>query len=101
MDNGASWIGFEVETHEATWVCVKCVGQNLAPNRIDYFMEFEARDPRKEGVPATRKVHLRTGSFSVDCEPGFQEFLEYVVEGQLIETNPWDRFKEVYERDGK
>jgi hypothetical protein len=100
MENEMRWVGFEVDTSEARWVCVKCIVPPSADgDRIEYVMEFEARGPRGDGVPATRQLRLRTSLFKVDCEPGFFGFLELVVQGQLIETNPWDRIKEAYERD--
>jgi hypothetical protein len=97
-----SWNGFAVSSAEATWVCIESRGvqtPGTSADRIDYFMVFAARDPRMDGVPATRKVQLRTSGFRVSEEPGFFDFLKLVVEGQLLETTPWDRFKEVYERD--
>jgi hypothetical protein len=95
-----SWKGLEVHTHEAIWVCVECklVQVPGTVDGIDYYMVFAARDPRVEGIPATRKLQLRTSEYRVS-EPEFLSFLKLVIEGQLIETTPWDRFKEVYERD--
>jgi hypothetical protein len=61
-------------------------------------MEFAARDAHMEGIPTTRKLPLRTSEYRVS-EPEFLYLLRLVVEGQLIEPTPWDRFKEVYERD--
>lgn len=96
-----NWKGYEVHTGEATWVCVesKSTPTPLTADGIDYVMMFEARDPRTEGTPAARRLHLRTSSFKVSEEPGFLGFLKLVVDGQLLETSPWGRFKEVYERD--
>ena len=95
-----SWKGFEVHTREAIWVCVESsvVQVPQTADGIDYLMEFAARDAHMEGIPTTRKLRLRTSEFRVS-EPEFLYFLRLVVEGQLIETTPWDRFKEVYERD--
>jgi len=95
-----SWKGLEVHTREAIWVCVDSRLEQVpgTVDGIDYLMKFEARDPHVEGTPATRKLCLRTSEYRVS-EPEFLYFLKLVVEGQLIETTPWDRFKEVYERD--
>ena len=101
-----SWEGFEVSTHEARWVCVKSEGKevqplshSISPDGINYFMEFEARDVQVEGVPATRTLQLQTSAFKVSLEPGFWDYLKLVVEGQMIETTPWDRYIEVQKRD--
>jgi hypothetical protein len=94
-----NWKGYEVRTPEATWVCVesKCI-ESLG-DRIDYDMEFSARGPSMTGTPDSRKLLLRTSAFKVCEEGGFLGFLKLVVEGQLLETIPWDRFIEVYGRD--
>jgi hypothetical protein len=96
-----NWKGYEVHTGETNWVCIESKATPIlaTPDRIDYLMTFEARDPRTEGTPATRSLHLRTSSFKVSEEPGFLGFLQLVVQGMLIDTTPGDRFKEVYARD--
>jgi hypothetical protein len=81
-------------------VCVKCEPgtPNGTPDEVDYFFEFEGRDVRKEGVPAKRTLHLRTSGFRLATEPQFADWLSLVVAGQMIETDPWNRFFEVCER---
>jgi hypothetical protein len=100
MNRLAHFVGFEVPTHEAVWVCVSCdLGPATAsPDQVDYFFEFEAREPRKSGVPDRRTLQLRTSGFRLATEPGFADWLGLVVTGQMIETDPWNRFFEVYER---
>ncbi len=94
-----SWKRLEVHTREAIWVCVESRSKlSGTVDGIDYFMEFAASDPHIDGIPATRKLQLRTSEYRVS-EPNFLCFLKLVVEGQLMETTPWDRFKEVRERD--
>jgi hypothetical protein len=95
-----SWKGLEVHTREAIWVCVESRLMQVpgTVDGIDYLMEFVARDPHMEGIPATRKLCLRTSEYRVS-EPDFLYFLKLVVDGQMMETTPWDRFIEVYERD--
>jgi hypothetical protein len=97
-----SWIGYEVHTREATWVCIKSTSKRTpgtSPDRIDYFMVFEARNPRVDGIPPSRKLLLRTSSFRVSHEEEFVDFLRLVVEGQMLDATSWDQFKEVYEKD--
>jgi hypothetical protein len=95
-----SWINYEAPTREATWVCTKCEYRKVpcTADSVDYLMEFEARNSHTEGLPSVRKVTLRTSEFRMS-EPGFIGFLSLVITGQLIETDPWDRSVEVYERD--
>jgi hypothetical protein len=95
-----SWINYEAPTQEAAWVCIKCEYREVpcTADSVDYLMEFEARNPRKERSSSARKVDLRTSEFRMS-EPGFIGFLSLVITGQLIETEPWDRFVEVYQRD--
>lgn len=96
-----NWEGYEVPAAEATWVCVKSAAKAVpqTPDQIDYVMEFEARDPRVEGIPASRKLQLRTSGFRVVHDADFVAFLGLVVQGQLLEPGQWDQFKEVYEKD--
>jgi hypothetical protein len=95
-----SWKGREVHTPEAIWVCVESRMARVpgTVDGIDYFMEFAARETRKEGVPATRKLCLRTSEYRVS-EPEFLYFLTLVVDGQMLDPTSWDQFKAVYERD--
>jgi hypothetical protein len=101
MDEEAIWLGYEVTTAQATWACTKCDSKYVSSkvDVIDYFMTFEARSPLSEGIPPTRNIQLRTSDFRIANEPDFTGFLSLVIEGQLLETEPWDRFVEVYERD--
>jgi hypothetical protein len=69
------------------------------PDGIDYFIEFSARNKRSAAAPDSRVLQLRTSSFSMSSDPQFLPFLTLVVDGQMLETTPWDRFKEVYVRD--
>ena len=96
-----AWPGYEVNTPEATWVCVesRSIPVPGTADGIDFLMEFAAGGPQLEGTPARRKLRLRTSSFRISEEPGFLGFLRLVVDGQLLETSPWDRFIEVYRRD--
>ncbi len=95
-----NWNGLEVHTREAIWVCVESRFDRvpLIVDGIDYHLTFEARDPHMEGIPETRKLQLRTSIYRVS-EPEFLYFLKLVVKGEMMETTPWDRFKEVYEHD--
>jgi hypothetical protein len=93
-----SWEGYEVPTAQARWVCTK--GRSLAvastADGIDYFLEFSAQDKRYADVPDTRKLQLRTSEYLAGTD---LSFLKLVVDGQMLETTPWDRFIEVYKRD--
>ena len=99
-----SWKGYEVQTLQATWVCTKSRSQAVGftspntfmPDGIDYFLEFSAQDKRSADVPDKRTLHLRTSEYLVSTD---LPFLKLVVDGQLLETSPWDRFTEVYKRD--
>lgn len=95
MENKLSWVGFEVQTREATWVCVKSSETaTLTMDGIEFNMEFAARNPRVEGIPATRMLRLRTLTIFKANEPDLLGLLTGVVKGQLMETMPWDRFIE-------
>jgi len=99
-----SWEGYEVRTPQATWVCTKSRSQAVGftsattfmPDGIDYFLEFSAQNKRSADVPDIRMLQLRTSEYLVGTD---LPFLKLVVDGQLLETTPWDRFKEVYKRD--
>lgn len=98
------WTGYEVRTAHATWVCMKSrsevvgfVSANAySVDGIDYFLEFVAKDKRSPEVPDARTLQLRTSEFLAGTD---LPFLTLVVEGQMIESSPWDRFIEVYKRD--
>jgi hypothetical protein len=99
-----SWEGYEVHAPEATWVCTRSLSKEVgftspttsSVDGIDYFLEFSARNKRSDSAPSARTLQLRTSEYLVGTDLGF---LKRVVHGQLLETNPWDRFKEVYKRD--
>jgi len=99
-----SWEGYAVHTAQGIWVCTKsrarAVGFTSAttfkPDGIDYFLEFSAQDKRSPDIPDSRTLQLRTSEYLVGTD---LPFLKLVVDGQLLETTPWDRFKEVYQRD--
>lgn len=94
-----SWINCEAPAREATWVCTKSEYRELpSADGVEYLMEFEARNPHAEGLPSVRKITLHTSEFKMS-EPGFIGFLSLAITGQLIETDPWDRFVKAYERD--
>lgn len=99
-----NWEGYEVHTPQATWVCTKCRSKAVGSTSpttvmidgIDYFLEFSARDKRSADIPDTRTLQLRTSEYLVATEVGF---VKLVVDGQMLETTPWNRFKEVYKKD--
>ena len=93
-----NWKGLEVHTREAIWVCAesKMVQVPYTVGGIDYQMEFAARELRIADVPTTRRLCLRTSDYFVATN---QDYLALVIQGQMIETTPWDRFIEVYKRD--
>jgi hypothetical protein len=93
-----SWQGYEVRTPQAKWVCTKSISRavELTPDGIDYFLEFSAEDKRSADIPDKRSLHLRTSVYLVGTD---LPFLSLAVDGQMLETIPWDRFKEVYKRD--
>lgn len=99
-----SWVGHEVHTPEALWVCTRSLSKEvgftspttLSVDGIDYFLEFSARNKRSDATPSTRTLQLRTSEYLVGTDLGF---LKLVVDGQMLEMTPWDRFKEVYRRD--
>ena len=95
---GLSWEGYEVSTAQATWVCTKSRSRAIAStvDGIDYFSEFTAQNRRSADIPDTRKLQLRTSEYLVGTD---LSFLKLVVDGQMLETTPWDRFIEVYRRD--
>jgi hypothetical protein len=97
-----NWEGYEVPTREAVWVCVNCEEEPRKAeivDAVDYLLEFDAREPTRLDVPKRRKLRLRTSRAALAHTPGFRDFLSLVISGQMNETDPWDRFKEVYERD--
>jgi hypothetical protein len=99
-----NWEGYEVPTREATWVCTKSRSQlvgfttptTVMPDGIDYFLEFSAQNKQSADIPDTRTLQLRTSEYLVGTD---LPFLKLVVEGQMLETAPWDRLIEVYKRD--
>jgi hypothetical protein len=93
-----SWERYEVPTAQATWVCTKSRSQAVGSTAdgIDYFLEFAAQNKRSADIPNTRKLQLRTSEYLVATD---LSFLKLVVDGQMLETTPWDRFIEVYKRD--
>jgi len=98
-----SWEGYEVCTPQATWVCTKsrsqtvgCSSPTLVLDGIDYFLEFSAQNKQSTDIPDTRTLQLRTSEFLIDEN---LPLLNLVVEGEMFETTPWDRFKEVYKED--
>jgi hypothetical protein len=103
----ATWEGYEVHAPEATWVCTEShskdvtqVGPNkFMPDGIDYFLVFSARDKRVVGIPDVRRLQLRTSAFRVSHDQDFVAFLGLVIDGQMLQTEQWDSFKEVYKRD--
>lgn len=95
---GLGWLGYEVRTVQANWVCTKSRPRAIAytADGIDYFLEFSARNKQSDDVPDTRTLQLRTTESFAGTEP---LFLRLVAEGQMLETEPWDRFMEVYKTD--
>jgi hypothetical protein len=99
-----SWEGYEVLTQQATWICAKSRSRMVGftspttamPDGIDYFLEFSGRNKRSADVPDTRTLQLRTSVYLVGTD---LPFLQLVVDGQMLETTPWDRFIEIYQRD--
>jgi hypothetical protein len=99
--------GFEVHAPEAIWVCTKCGSKEVTqvgPNTfmvdgIDYFLEFSAHSKQSTEIPDVRKLQLRTSEFKVSHDPDFRAFLGRVIEGQMLQTEHWDSFKEVYKCD--
>jgi hypothetical protein len=99
-----NWEGHEVQTPQATWVCTtsrsKAVGftspTTIMIDGIDYFLEFTARNKRFAETPDTRTLQLRTNGHLVATELGF---VTLVVDGQMLETTPWDRAIEVHKKD--
>lgn len=102
-----SWLGWTVDSPSATWVCTtSCVREFLQtssntfmPDGIEYDLEFSARNKVSEAVPDTRRLRVRTSSFKITSESDFLHHLSLVIDGQMLDDAPWDRFKEVYERD--
>jgi|SRR5271168_999085 len=98
------WAGYEVQTAHATWVCTKSRPQlvgftsptTFKVDGIDYFLEFVAKNKKSADVPNTRTLQLRTSEYLAGTD---RPFLDLVVDGQMLETSPWDRFIEVYKRD--
>ena len=93
-----SWEGYEVRTAAATWVCTTSRARPIpsTPEGIDYFLEFSAQDKRSSDIPDVRRLLLRTSEYLVRTNVAF---LKLIVDGQMLETSPWDRFKEVFEKD--
>ena len=99
-----SWEGYEVCTPQATWVCMRSRSQpvgftsptTLMPDGIDYFLDFTARNKKSDDIPDARTLQLRTSEYLIDEN---LPFLRLVVDAEMIETMPWDRYKEVYKRD--
>lgn len=99
-----SWEGYEVPTPQATWVCTRSSSHlvgftsptTFMVDGIDYFLEFSARNKRSADIPDTRTLQLRTSEYLVGTD---LPFLKLVVEGQMLETEPWDRSIEVYKKD--
>ena len=98
------WVGYEVQTPHATWVCAKSRAQlvgftspaTFKVDGIDYFLEFVASNKKSADIPDTRTLQLRTSVYLAGTD---QRFLGLVVDGQMLESSPWDRFIEVYKRD--
>lgn len=95
------WLGHAVHTPEARWVCIesKEVPVSSSPDAIDFYLTFAAHDPKTTHIPERRNLHLRTSSFKISEEPGFVGFLTLVVDGQMLQTTPWDRSIEIFEKD--
>jgi len=99
-----SWEGYEVDTQEAAWVCTRSVFREVGfaspptflVDGIDYFLGFSAPNKRSAKAPGARGLQLCTSEYLVGTDLGF---LKLVVDGQLLQTTPWDRVKEVYRRD--
>jgi hypothetical protein len=99
-----TWEGYEVPTPQARWVCTRSRAQAVgftSPTTflldgIDYFLEFSAQNKQSADIPDIRTLQLRTSGYLVATD---LSFLKLVVDGQMLETVPWDRFKEVYKRD--
>ncbi len=93
-----SWKRYEVPTAQAAWVCTKSRSRAVAStvDGIDYFLEFTSQSKWSADIPDTRKLQLRTSEYLVGTDLAF---LKLVVDGQMLETMPWDRFIEVYKRD--
>jgi hypothetical protein len=99
-----TWEGYEVATPQARWVCTKSRSRTvgftspttLMIDGIDYSLEFSARDKRSTDIPDIRMLQLRTSEYLVGSD---LPFLQLVVDGQMLETTPWNRSIEVYKRD--
>jgi hypothetical protein len=92
------WRGHKVHAAEAIWKCVRsrAVKTPNTPDGLDYYLDFIALEKRVSTAPDSRKLHLRTNGYLVLTEPWF---VTLIVDGQMLETEPWDRFKEVHEKD--
>jgi hypothetical protein len=93
-----SWEGHKVSTSQTTWMCTKSRSQAVpfTADGIDYFLEFSAQNRPSHDIPDIRTLQLRTSEYLVATD---LPFLKLVVDGQMLEAAPWDRFKEVYKRD--
>jgi hypothetical protein len=63
---------------------------------IDYFLEFSARNERSADIPDICTLQLRTSEYLVGTD---LPFLKLVVDSQMLETTPWDRYTEVHKKD--
>jgi len=99
-----NWTGLVVPTPQAKWVCTKSNSKAVGftgPNTImvdgiDYFLEFMAVNKVSAEVPDSRTLQLRSSEYLVAAEP---HFIQLVIEGQMIETDPWNRYFEIHKKD--
>jgi hypothetical protein len=92
------WDGYEVYATHARWVCIKsrAIAVPSTADGVDYLLVFSAHDKRFDDVPDTRTLQLRTSEFLIGTD---WPFLKLVVDGELLDGKPWDRFKEICKRD--
>ena len=93
-----NWVGYTVHAPEAIWVCVTSWTRRVpsTADGIDYYLEFEAQPKLTDDAPDKRTLQLRTSGFLVATE---LRFISLVIDGQMLQTEKWDPFKEVYEKD--
>ena len=90
------WVNCQVPTKEAMWVCTKSHEHPIASDQVVILLEFEARPAYKEGVPPNRMLRIGTSQAGIRTESEFRHKLHLFVEGQLMQTEPWDIATEFY-----
>ena len=93
-----SWEGLVEHTPDAIWVCdeSRCFRVPNSVDGIEFHMKFSARERRRHGVPAARTLKLRTSLYLAGTD---LPYVELVIRGMLMESDPWDQFKNVPIRD--